>query len=391
MQYQIDGSRNDYVEKSKESRYCYKNREKISFLFSVLERTKHWEEKQMKALVKTARGAGNVEVCNVPEPELINEHSVIIKVKACSVCGTDVHVWQDKFMYWPPVTLGHEFSGEIVKTGSKCQNFKVGDRIVAEPQINNCGGCEFCRSGREHMCTKKLTLGWRVNGGMAEYVSIQERFLHRIPDALSFKLAALCEPLAVAVYSIAERGKIKMNDFVVVQGSGPIGILSAFMAKQLGARYVLLTGIDASEQVRFGVAKQLGADYVLNIQRENLKEKVMELTGGKGADVVIETSGANSAISGAVSLLKRNGSIIGIGIPANDTTPFPWKDAVLNSLDISFSMSTSYTSWDKALGLLTQHGDVLQNIITWSGGIEDWERVFNSLVSETDVKAVFTF
>lgn len=343
----------------------------------------------MKALMKTDYGPGHVEICEIEKPTITEQDWVLIKVKAAGVCGTDVHVWQDKFMYWPPVTLGHEFAGVIIEAGPKCRKFKPGDRVVAEPQIKTCGICEFCRSGRMHLCMEKWTLGWRTNGSMGEYVSVPEMFLHKIPDALCYQLAALCEPVAVAVYDIAEHGKINIGDFVVVQGSGPIGILAAYMAKRLGARRVLLTGINASEYCRFDVAKKLGADDIVNVQKESLLEKVTDLTDRKGADCVIETSGAPVAIAQCVDMLKKNGRLIGMGIPADMMIQFPWKDAVLKSLEIYFSMSTSYTAWDKALCLLETDSEQLKNLITWTGSMDNWEAVFNSLVAEKNVKAVF--
>lgn len=345
----------------------------------------------MKALVKYAEGEGFVEIREVEKPGLPEEDWVLIKVKASGVCGTDVHVWQDKFMYWPPVILGHEFSGVIVEVGSKCRAFKVGDRVVAEPQIKNCGICEFCRTGRMHMCTEKWTIGWRTDGSMADYIAMPEKVLHLIPDNVSFTQAALCEPIAIVVYDVAERGKIEIGDFVVVQGSGPIGILSSYLAKRLGAGTVVLTGVGASEHVRFGIAKELGADLTINVQEEDLPSRVMELTNGRGADVVIETSGAPPAVSGSVELLKRGGQILGVGIPAEDMVSFPWKEAVLKSLEIHFSMSSSYTSWNKALNLLESDGDKIARLITWTGPLSQWEEVFQSLVEEKYVKAVFEF
>ena len=345
----------------------------------------------MKALVKYAKGVGNVEVRDVPKPAIQHDNDVLIKVRAAGICGTDVHVWQDKFQSWPPVILGHEFSGEVVETGAGCTRFKIGDRVVVEPQKHACGVCTYCRSGRMHLCPEKWTLGWRIDGCMAEYVVAPEMFMHRIPDGLSYKMAALCEPVAVAVYDIAEHGKVHINDLVVVQGSGPIGILAAYMAKRLGARRVLLTGITASEYCRFDAAKKLGADDVINVQKENTLECVMQQTDGMGADCVIETSGAPPAIAGCVDMLKKDGRLIGMGIPADKMIQFPWRDAVLKALEIYFSMSTSYTSWDKALCLLQQDADILQHIVTWTGPLDDWEEVFQSLVEEKNIKAVFTF
>ena len=345
----------------------------------------------MKALVKTASGPGNLEIWDRSYPRLINEQSVIIRVRACGICGTDVHIWQDKFRSWPPVTIGHEFSGEIVETGSACTKFTVGDRVVSEPQVNHCDGCEYCRAGKGHLCPQKLTMGWRTDGAMQEYVSVQERYVHRMPEGLDFELASLCEPVAITVYDVVESDSIHYNDFVVVQGSGPIGILSAYHARKLGAHKVLLTGIDQSEICRFGVARVVGTDILLNVQKQNLREAVMDLTGGRGADCVVETSGAPSAIAESVALLKKNGVLIGTGIPSSDQLPFPWKDAVLKALQVRLFMSSSYTSWDKALNCLQQDADILRHLITWTGPIEDWEKVFNELVEEKHVKGVFTF
>jgi len=345
----------------------------------------------MKALVKKSPGKGNTEIAELDKPTIPASDWVLVKVAACGVCGTDVHVWQDKFMHWPPVTLGHEFSGIVEEIGKGCVKAKIGQRVVAEPGIHACGVCEFCRSGRMHLCYTKQTLGWRTHGAMAEYIAMPEKLLHVLPNDLDLTLAALCEPLAVAVYSVAERGRVNIGDFTVVQGSGPIGMLCAYMAKALGAGAVLLTGITASELCRFDAARKLGADIIVNVEKENLSEVVMDLTDGYGADCVIEASGVAAAIEACASLAKKNGRVIGVGLPEGDAVPFRWKEAALKALEIQFSMSTSYTSWDKALSLLHRDSDIIQKIITWTGGIENWERIFKELVEEKQVKAVFTF
>ena len=332
-----------------------------------------------------------MEVRSVPVPKLVQDTWVLIKIRAAGICGTDVHVWEDKFQFWPPVILGHEFAGEIVEVGKSVKKFKVGDRVVAEPNTGGCGLCSYCRSGRMHLCKEKLTLGWRIDGVFTDYIALPELVLHKMPDGLSFQLAALCEPLAISIYDVAEHGKIELNDFVVVQGSGPIGILCGYVAKMLGAGSVLLTGVDASEYCRFGVAETLGADYIVNVQQEDLPRKVAELTDGEGADVVIESSGSPSAIAQSANLLKRNGRLLGVGIPAEKELMFPWKTAVLNAIEIYCSMSSSYTSWDRALDRLQKDGNILKNIITSTAHINDWEACFRSLLAEEDVKIIFSF
>ena len=345
----------------------------------------------MKALVKHSHGTGNIDVRDMQNPVLQKEDWVVIKVKAAGVCGTDLHVWEDKFSYWPPVILGHEFSGEVIDAGPSVKSYRKGDRVVAEPNTGGCGICQYCRSGRMHMCPEKLTLGWRIDGCFADFISLPELVLHKIPDDLSYEIAALCEPLAICVYDVSEHSRIVINDFVVVQGSGPIGIISAYVAKSLGARFVLMSGMSAGKQCRFDAAKKLGVDRIVNIEEENLFDAVMDLTGGKGADCVIETSGNPSAVKQCVSLLKRNGRITAIGLPADDDIVFPWKSAVLKDLDVYFNMSSSYTSWDKALGMLNRDRKLFENVITRLAVIDDWESVFTDLLNEKDVKAVFQF
>lgn len=344
----------------------------------------------MKALVKTKRGVGNIEVKDVPMVKIPKDNFVLIKVKACGVCGTDLRIWQDAHQYWPPVTLGHEFAGEVVEVGKDVKKYKVGDRVVSEPNTGSCGVCELCRTGRMHLCKEKLTLGWRIDGAFTDYVTVPEHVLRPIPDNVDYTLAALAEPLAVLMYDTAENAKIQLNDFVVILGCGPIGILAAYAAKMQGAREVVITGLDKSEYCRFDVAKKVGADVVINTQHEDVYEKVMEMTNGEGADVVIETSGAAPCIAQSVSLLKKAGTIIGIGV-TKGAVPFPWNEAVYKDIYITYNMSTSYRSWGRALDRLSKDGDILRNVITRTAKIDDWEEVFQSMIDEKDIKVIFTF
>jgi L-iditol 2-dehydrogenase len=187
----------------------------------------------MRALVKTAKGPGNIEIRDIEKPEIPEDDWVLIKVKAAGVCGTDLHIWHNQFPYRPPVVLGHEFSGMIVETGKEIEGFKVGDRVVAEPHSMACGKCELCRQGKIQICSDKRSPGRGINGAFAEYIVVPSKLLHKIPEGLSYEMAALAEPMAIAVHQVAERGKINCQDFVAVTGAGPIGILAAFVAKSM--------------------------------------------------------------------------------------------------------------------------------------------------------------
>jgi L-iditol 2-dehydrogenase len=343
----------------------------------------------LKALQKVGRGKGLIEVREVEKPTIPAPDWVLIKVKAAGVCGTDLHIWHDEFTYWPPVTLGHEFAGVIEEMGSAVTGFNVGDRVVAEPHSKACGVCENCRQGNVQICVHKRSPGWGMDGAFTDYVVMPYHLLHKIPDNVSDEVAALAEPFAIGVHEVLERGKIAFQDFVVVSGSGPIGIIAGFLAKAAGAGTVVMTGLDAGEYCRFGVAKDLGVDRIINVQRENVVDVVMEMTNGRGADIVIETSGAGPAIGTCVDLLRKCGRICAIGIPGPDTIPFPWKSAIYKRIDIVFNMSSYYTAWDRALSVMSTTKADLSKLITHRVSIDAWEDTFNDLIAEKGIKAMF--
>jgi L-iditol 2-dehydrogenase len=343
----------------------------------------------MIALVKTQKGPGFIEVRDVPVPAIREDDWVLIEVKAAGVCGTDLHIWHDQFTYWPPVVLGHEFSGVIVDVGPKVRKFRVGDPVVAEPHSLACGMCANCRQGRIQLCEYKRSPGWGIDGAFADYVTMPEKLLHRIPDGVSWELAALAEPMAITVHQVAERARIECQDVVVVTGSGPIGIMAVFVAKAMGAGKVIVTGVDTCEFIRFDAARRMGADVVVNVQRENVRDIVMNLTDGQGADLVVETSGAAPAIAQTVDLVRKFGRISCIGLCSSEMPGFPWNRAMMKSIDVLFNMSSYYTAWDRALGLLQKYGNQLESLITHRVSIDQWENTFKELEAERGIKALF--
>jgi L-iditol 2-dehydrogenase len=343
----------------------------------------------MKALVKTAKGPGNIEVLEMPEPVLPGPEWVKIKVKAAGVCGTDLHIWHDEFPYWPPVILGHEFSGEVVEVGKNVKGYQPGDRVVCEPHSLACGVCELCRQGKIQICAGKRSPGWGINGAFTDFVVMPCHLLHKIPEGLSWDIAALAEPMAITVHQVIERGRIECGDVVVVTGAGPIGIMAAFAARAMGAGTVLVTGMGACEKVRFPAALALGADRVINVQQENPVACVLEETSGRGADLVVETSGAAPAIAQTVEMVRKGGRISAIGISGKETLAFPWDKAVYKVIDLMFNMSSSYTAWDRALILMSRTEKDLSKLITHRSSIDRWEDVFDDLEAEKGIKALF--
>lgn len=345
----------------------------------------------MKALVKTAKGPGFIEVRELGVPKISSPDWVLIKVKAAGVCGTDLHIWHDQFPYWPPVVLGHEFAGEIVEIGENVRKWKAGDRVVAEPHSLACGECELCRKGQIQLCASKRSPGWGIDGAFAEFLTMPAFLLHEIPPNVPDEMAAIAEPMAIAIHQVLERGQVEFRDCVVISGAGPIGILAAFLAKKAGAQTVIATGIGRSEEIRFPVCRKLGADYCLNAETVNIEKAVQDLTGGRGADLVIEASGNPRAIAQAFELVRTGGRISAIGITGSAGVPVPWDTGIRKVVDIYFNMSSSSTSWPKALSTLGSFHTSLSDFVTSVVGLEEWKEAFERLEAEKDVKTVFKF
>ena len=191
----------------------------------------------MKALVKTAPGKGNMEIRELPVPE-INENEVLIKVYAAGICGSDLHL-QDgdaNVAIQTPVIPGHEFCGEIVETGGNVKNWKTGQKVTAEPSASVCGECFYCRIGSYNLCAKRKILGFWANGAFAEYIKVPSERLHRLPDNISFKEGALIEPFACCVHGVVERADLKLNDVAVISGPGDYRYYDGNAGKSLGRK-----------------------------------------------------------------------------------------------------------------------------------------------------------
>lgn len=344
----------------------------------------------MKALVKTARGPGNIEVLEKGIPSIPEDDWVLIRVKAAGICGTDLHTWHDEYQnYYPPVVLGHEFSGQIVECGKGVTGWKPGDRVTVEPHALACGVCELCRSGKPQSCRSKRGPGSGIDGAFTDYVVVPSVLLHRIPDSMSYDLAALVEPVAICITAVYGKGGVECQDVVVVMGPGPIGIISAFLAKTAGAGEVVVVGLSNCEYKRFGVAKKVAADYIINAEKEDPVQVVMDLTNGRGADLVIEASGSQQAASQGIKMTRSWGRILGLGLGRKDIFSVPWNEAANKNLDIRFSMSSNVSSWDRAIALISKEESVFSQLITRRAVIGSWEEVFRDLEMERDVKALF--
>jgi len=341
----------------------------------------------MKALVKTKKGKGFLEVRTVDDP-VMGDNEVLLQVKAAGICGTDLHIQEDRFHYLPPVILGHEFSGVVVDRGKNVSGYEIGERVVAEPHRGGCGACRYCLTGEVEVCREKKAIGYKIDGCFADLQALPATSLHRIPDGLTYEQAALAEPLAVVVKAVLERAKVEPEDFVMVSGCGPIGLLAAAAAKADGARAVMITGTDGDEKLRLPVARRMGIDHVVNVQKENPLEVVMALTGGAGADLLVEASGAEPAIRQAFDIIKIDGRICGLGLNGRESVPIPWDAAIKKAARVICSFSSNWTSWERAISLMAAGKVAVDPLITAAFPLEQWQKAFEMLANLDAIKVL---
>lgn len=255
------------------------------------------------------KGIGNMVVEDVPTPS-IQDGELLVKVKVCAICGGDLRTFHHGHAaIKPPIILGHEFAGEIVAVGTGVERYAVGDRVIVAPGIG-CGHCSYCLSGNQHLCYHRLTLGHQYNGGFAEFVripaiAVQAGNVNLIPDSVDYLSATLAEPLACVING-QEAMQIQLGDTVAVIGTGPIGIMHAELARSRGAGKVFLIN---RSQPRLDRARPLGYDAYISSQKDDAVQRVLELTDGMGANVVIVTAGSEAAMQMGLAMTGKMGKV----------------------------------------------------------------------------------
>jgi L-iditol 2-dehydrogenase len=337
----------------------------------------------MKAVVKREKGVGNVVYMDMPEPQP-GPGELKVEVKAAGICGTDIHILHGGFRNNPPVILGHEFAGVVVDIGTGVTDYQVGDRVTAEAPARICGTCAFCRVGNYNLCSNRLGVGWGVNGCFAKYCITEAKMTHRLPDRVSFKAGALCEPLACVIHGMELTG-IAAGDFVVVAGPGPIGLLALQAAKADGGIVAVLgTNVD---QKRLEVAKQLGADYVINLQEEDSVVAIRNLTQGYGADVVLECSGNQASVNNCFELIKKGGKYTQVGLFGKQIT-IDFEKVATKELKVTGVQSQRWTAWERALKMLDAGMIQLEPLVSDEFSMADWEKAFQAFERKEGLKIV---
>jgi L-iditol 2-dehydrogenase len=340
---------------------------------------------QVKAFVKTGYRSGEAGVEDVPVTTP-GPGEVSLRVASCGICGSDLHAYRaDAGFEWvrPPITLGHEFSGTVESVGPEVTRVGPGDRVVAVA-IQGCGRCDACLAGSTQLCPDRVAVGLSRDGGMAEYAVMPEQHLVPVPEGLDLAVAALGEPLSVAVHAVDVRAEIKPGQKVVVSGPGPIGILCGMVARIRGAE-VLLTGVGQDAEARLPAAEHVGL-RTANLSEKPLEEHLQDSFGDQGPDVWIESSGSVRALSSALESVRPGGTLAVVGLYAEEMRFSP-TDAVRREISVLFSYSCNYADYQTSLELLGS-GAIDPGPLLSKYPLEDAPEAFEEVGRGRAVKAI---
>lgn len=292
---------------------------------------------EMKALV--LEEYNKLVYKDVPVPE-IGDREVLVQVKACGICGSDVHGMDGSSgRRHTPLIMGHEASGVIAGKGALVAGFSVGERVTFDSTIY-CGECFYCRKGLINLCDNRRVLGvspkeYKQHGAFAEYVAVPEHILYRLPEGLSFEQAAMVEPVSIAFHAI-NLTPVSLNDSAVVVGAGMVGLFVIQALRAAGCGTIIAVDL---EQGKLDMAMELGADFGVRAGAVDVPEEVRKLTGGQGAALAVEVVGNTPAVNTAIGSLRKGGSLTIVGNLA-PTVEFPLQEVVTRQISINGSCSS---------------------------------------------------
>jgi len=337
----------------------------------------------MKALVKKYPKKG-LWLEEVPEPE-VGSNDVLIKIKKTAICGTDVHIynWDDWSQKTIPVpmTIGHEFVGEVVAMGDNVHDVKIGEIVSGEGHVV-CGHCRNCLAGRRHLCMNTSGVGVNRTGAFAEYLAIPVTNVWHADPEIPLDVLSCFDPMGNAVHTALSFDVL--GEDVLITGAGPIGIMAAAVAKHAGARYIVVTDVN---DYRLGLAEKMGATRAVNITRTTVESVMKELGMKEGFDVGMEMSGNPSAFQNMVKNMCHGGKIAVLGIQQPDTV-IDWDTVVFNGLTIKGIYGREmYETWYKMTAMI-QTGLDISPVITHHFHYTRFQEAFDTMISGQSGKVI---
>ncbi len=340
----------------------------------------------MKALVKKAPQEG-LWMEEVPMPAMA-DNDLLIKVKKTAICGTDIHIY--KWDAWSqrtiktPMTIGHEFVGEIVDMGRAVQGYKVGERVSAEGHIV-CGLCRACRAGKRHLCPNTRGIGVNRDGCFAEFISVPAKNAWHVHDSISDEVASIFDPYGNATHTALSFDMV--GEDVIITGAGPIGCMAAAIARHVGARNVVITDVN---DYRLALAKKLGATRPVNVATENLSDIMKKELGMVGGfDVGMEMSGSPQAFEQMLDNMYNGGRIALLGILPNGAG-IDWDKVIFKGLFLKGIYGREmFETWYKMQTMLLSGLDI-SPVITHRFKFDDFQAGFDAMLSGKSGKVVLS-
>lgn len=339
----------------------------------------------MKAVVKPGPQPG-LELTQRPIPE-VGPGEVLVKVRAASICGTDLHIYN--WDAWaqsrirPPVIVGHEVCGDVVARGAMVTEPQIGDFVSLESHVI-CNICQYCRTGRGHICENTRLIGVDRDGGFAEYITIAAQNAWKQPADLPVEIAALQENFGNAVHTAFAADVTAKK--VLVTGCGPVGVMAIMVAKAAGARVIYASDVS---DYRLNMARAAGADLALNPRRDDVVAMVRQATDGEGVDVLLEMSGAVTAIDQGFTLLKPGGEAALLGVSPGPFT-FDWNHHIIfkGARVYGITGRRLWETWYQSRGLVRSGAVNLAPLITHRFKLEEYDKAFETMASGLSGKVV---
>ena len=345
--------------------------------------------KTMKAVVKYDNVAGATEVREVPVPS-IGPDDVLVETAYIGICGSDPHMHHNKVSYKVnvPLILGHEFAGVIAEVGANVTGWKVGDRVTSETHADYCGKCVLCRTNNYHVCRERKGYGFQIDGAFAKYVRVPSRILHKVPENVSLKEAALTEPLCVAYSSLVKHSPLKPGDLVVIIGPGPIGLLCTKIASILGASDIVVVGTDGDD-ARMEIAKKMGATMTINSSQQDPVPIIMGMRDGYGANLVVDAAGFSPTLKLSLDVVRPCGQINKIGWGPGPVG-FSLDQLISKAATLQGTFSHNWDVWEKCLVLMGERTVDLGEVITHELPLDQWQKGFDLMETKEGLKIVLT-
>jgi L-iditol 2-dehydrogenase len=336
-------------------------------------------------VVKERKGDGYVELREVPEPSP-SETEVLVRVGAAGICGSDLNILHDVFPgYNVPVILGHEFAGTVERVGVNVPSIAPGDRVVCETHAYVCNLCTFCKTGLYNLCSERKGFGYGLDGAFTKYVKVREPIVHKLPENISLDEAAVLEPVSVVVNGLLRNSKLQAGESVVIFGPGPIGLLSAQIAKLSGAAVTVVGTRHSAGRLNFA-SSELKVDSVIEETEFNEGLDSGDAYRDKFDAAVIAT-GSPKAFEPALRSVRKSGLVVQLG-ESTHTVSFQMSLIERKNLRLQGSFSHNWPVWEKAISLVRDGKIKVSPLITHKVKLEDWRKGFDLAESREAIKVL---